>query len=49
MSTHTAQPLIWLARVSTRFIVASGRFPRGTAAAAEFRCFTNFCRISELV
>ena len=45
---RAAQPLIWLARVSTRFIVAGGRVPGGTAAAAEFRCFTNFCMISEL-
>ena len=49
MSTQTAQPLIWLTRVNTRFTVAGGRVPFGTAAAAELRCFTNFCRISELL
>jgi hypothetical protein len=46
MSVQTEQPLIWLARINTRFWVAVGRVDCGTAAAAELRCFTNFCRIS---
>src|SRR5205085_1253079 len=47
MSVQTAQPLIWLARINTRFWVAVGRVDGDpTTAPAELMCLTNFCRIS---
>jgi hypothetical protein len=50
MSVQAAQPLIWLARINTRFAVAGGSAASDpTAAAAALMCFTNFCRTSELL
>jgi hypothetical protein len=50
MSTQTAQPLIWLARISTRFTVESGTFDCSPAARpAALMCLTNFCRTSLLM
>src|SRR4051794_14689688 len=41
MSTQTAQPLIWLARISTRWRVAAGSVESDTTLAAETRYFTT--------
>ena len=49
MSTQTAQPLIWLALVSTRCASPGGSVPLGTAADVALRRFTNSCRILELL
>jgi len=49
MSVQTAQPLIWLARIKTRFLVAVGRVDCVEAIPAELSDFPNFCRISLLL
>ena len=41
MSVQSAQPLIWLARSSTRCCVAVGSPESATALPAELRYFTN--------
>ena len=42
MSRQTAQPLIWLARISTSCCVAAGSVESDTTLPAEMRYFTNF-------
>ncbi len=42
MSVQYEQPLIWLARIFTRFCVAAGRLEFETTAPAELMYFVNF-------
>ena len=42
MSVQTAQPLIWLARISTKCRVAAGRAESDTALPAEIMYLANF-------